>query len=255
MRIYVCAKHVPDTASTITVVDHNRYDESVKFIMNPYDEIAVEEAVRVKQQQGDSEVIVITVGGEGAVSTLRAALAMGADRAILIKTDEGLDSIMTARALKKAIEQEGKPDLVFAGKQSIDREGMQTMYRLAEALGMATVSNVVAFSMVDGQVGVEREMEAGARETVEMRIPCLVGAGRGLNTPRLPKFSDIIKAKKAEIKQIDLADLELARPSSSVSIIQLRAAQRQRRHIIFQGTPDEAVNQLAQFITEEIKVS
>jgi electron transfer flavoprotein beta subunit len=136
MKIYVCVKHVPDSAATITIRGKNQIDENVTFLLNPYDEHAVEEAARLKAQIGDSEVVAVTLGKEAAINTLQSALAMGADRGILIKTDDRPDSILTARALKTAIEQDGKPDIIFTGKESIDSEGMQTMFRLAAALGM-----------------------------------------------------------------------------------------------------------------------
>ena len=126
MRIYVCIKHVPDSAANIAVTDTNQFDESVKFVMNPYDEIAVEEALKTKERIEDSEVIVVTVGKEDAAASIRYALAMGADREIVIRTDDRLDSLLTYTALKAAIEQDGKPDIIFGGKVSIDSEGMQS---------------------------------------------------------------------------------------------------------------------------------
>ena len=127
MQIYVCVKHVPDTAAKITVVDGSGFAETCKFIVNPYDEYAVEEGVQLKNQAGGGEVVIVTVGKESAVNTMRAALALGADRGILVKTDaQFVDSALTAQALKKAVEQDGGADVIFCGRQSIDSEGMQT---------------------------------------------------------------------------------------------------------------------------------
>ena len=127
MKIYVCVKHVPDTAAKITVVGDSGFAESCKFIVNPY-----------------------------------AALALGADRGILVRTDaQFLDSGLTSRALQKAIEQDGGADLIFCGRQSIDSEGMQTPYRLAQAMDMAVVSDVVALSVGDGKAVAEREIGGG----------------------------------------------------------------------------------------------
>ncbi|MGD8468500.1 MAG: electron transfer flavoprotein subunit beta/FixA family protein, partial [Desulfobacterales bacterium] len=147
MKIYVCVKHVPDSAATITIREKNQIDESVTFLLNPYDEHAVEEAARLNAKTEGSEVVAVTVGKEAAVTTLQSALAMGADRGILIKTDNRPDSILTARALKAAIQQDGKPDIIFTGKESIDSEGMQTMFRLAAALDVPVATNVVAFAI------------------------------------------------------------------------------------------------------------
>ena len=144
MRIYVCVKHVPDTAAKITVVDGSGFAETCKFIVNPYDEYAVEEAVQLKEKAGEGEVVVVTVGKEAAVNTMRSALAIGADRGILVKTEaQFVDSRLTAGAIKAAIEQDGAPDLILCGKQSIDSEGMQTPFRLAQAMDLAVVTDVV----------------------------------------------------------------------------------------------------------------
>jgi electron transfer flavoprotein beta subunit len=251
MRLYVCVKHVPDSAATIVVKNGNGFDESVKCVMNPYDEFAVEEAVRVKEQNGNSEVVAVTLGREAAMETLRSALAMGADRGILIKAAERPDSLVTARALKEAILQDGMPDIVFTGKQSIDSEGMQTMYRVAAELNMPVANNVVAFSVAEGRVTVEREVEGGAREVLEMSLPCVVGAGKGLNIPRYPKFSDIMKARRKQVKQLDLVSLGFKKPHSGVEILELRLALEKRRRMILQGQPGEVVQQLAQLLREE----
>ena len=144
MQIYVCVKHVPDTAANIKVVEPAGFDESVKFVVNPYDEYGLEEALQIMAKAGGGEVVVVTVGKESAISSLRTALAVGATRGILVKTDaQFLDSGLTSRALQKAIQQDGTPDLVFTGKQSVDSEGMQTPYRLAVALDMPVVTEVV----------------------------------------------------------------------------------------------------------------
>ena len=116
MKIYVCVKHVPDTAATIRIGTDDCIDENITFIMNPYDENAVEEAVRLKKQTVDADVIAVTLGKGAAEATLRSAMAMGADRAILVKSESNHDSISTARALCAAIQRDGDPDIVFTGK-------------------------------------------------------------------------------------------------------------------------------------------
>ena len=115
MNIYVCVKHVPDTAARITILENHQIDDRITFIMNPYDENAIEEAVRVKSALSDAEIIAVTLGSQAAEATLQSALAMGADRGILIQTDESPDSLVTAAALKAAIETDGQPELIFTG--------------------------------------------------------------------------------------------------------------------------------------------
>ena len=168
MKIYVCVKHVPDTAARITILGKSRIDERVTFIMNPYDENAIEEAARIKNETSDAEVIAVTLGSQAAEATLQSALAMGADRGILIKTEDHPDSMVTAAALKAAIESDGQPGLIFTGKESIDSEGFQTMYRLAAGFSIPAASNVVSFSLESDSAVVECEMEGGSREVIEM---------------------------------------------------------------------------------------
>jgi electron transfer flavoprotein beta subunit len=255
MKIFVCVKHVPDTAAKITVVDGTGFAETCKFIVNPYDEYAIEEAVQLTTQAGGGEVVIVTVGRESAINTMRAALALGAHRGILIKTDaQFLDSALTSQALQKAIEADGAADLIFCGKQSIDNEGMQTPFRLARALDMPVVTDVVSLSIGDGKAVAEREIGGGAREVLELSMPCIVGATRGLNEPRYPKLPDIMKAKKKEIKQIDMADLGLDLAAALTEIVHLEAVPERGDARILEGTSRESVEQLVRILKEEEKV-
>ena len=255
MKIYVCVKHVPDTAARITVVGGTGFAETCKFIVNPYDEYSVEEAVQLKKQAGQGEVIVVTVGKEAAINTMRSALALGADRGILVKTDaQFLDSALTGQALKKAIEQDGAPDLIFCGKQSIDSEGMQTPFRLAKALNIPVVTDVVGLSITDGKARVEREIGGGSREVIEMTLPGVIGATRGLNEPHYPKLPDIMKAKKKEVKQIDIAELGLDLASPRTEIVSLRAVPERGQARMMEGSTREMVEELVRILKEEDKI-
>ena len=255
MKIYVCVKHVPDTAARITVVGGTGFAETCKFIVNPYDEYSVEEAVQLKKQAGQGEVIVVTVGKEAAINTMRSALALGADRGILVKTDaQFLDSALTGQALKKAIEQDGVPDLIFCGKQSIDSEGMQTPFRLAKAFKMPVVTDVVGLSITDGKARVEREIGGGSREVIEMTLPGVIGATRGLNEPHYPKLPDIMKAKKKEVKQIDIAELGLDLASPQTEIVSLEAVPERGQARMMEGSTREMVEELVRILKEEDKI-
>jgi electron transfer flavoprotein beta subunit len=254
MKIIVCVKHVPDTAANIKVVGENGYDESVKFVMNPYDEYAVEEAVRTVQKNG-GEVVVVSVGKQSAVNTVRSALAVGADRGILVKTDsQFLDTATTALALKAAIEKDGKPDLVFTGKQSVDSEGMQTHYRLAEKLGLPVASEVTAFRLENGKAIVACEVGGGDREVIEMSTPCVIGATKGLNEPRYPKLPDILKAKKKPLVEMDLADLGIATSPVSATMTSLTQVKERGAATMMQGSVKEMVKDLVNRLENEAKV-
>jgi electron transfer flavoprotein beta subunit len=255
MKIYVCVKHVPDTAAKITVVGGTGFAETCKFIINPYDEYSVEEAVQLKKRAGQGEVIVVTVGREAAITTMRSALALGADRGILVKTDsQFLDSALTGQALKKVIEQDGAPDLIFCGKQSIDSEGMQTPFRLAKAFDMPVVTDVVGLSITEGVAIVEREIGGGAREVVEMPLPGVIGATRGLNEPHYPKLPDIMKAKKKEVKQLDIAELGLDLASPQTELLHLEAVPERGQARMMEGSTREMVEELVRILREEEKV-
>ena len=254
MNLYVCVKHVPDSAATITIREKNKIDEDITFLLNPYDENAVAEATALRDRIENSEVIVVTLGKEGALNTLQSALAMGADRGLLIKTDHQPDSILTARALAAAIEQDGKPDIIFTGKESIDSEGMQTMFRLGAALDIPVASNVVEFSTENGLALVQCEMEAGVRQVLEMPLPCIIGAGKGLNTPKYPTFMDIRNARKKEVRQIDLEDLNLEKPAVGMKIIELKPAVENRQAKELKGSPQEMVRQLVEVLRDEAKI-
>ena len=252
MRIYVCVKHVPDTAARITVIGGTSFAETCKFIVNPYDEYAVEEAVRLAQKAGGGEVVVVTVGKEAAVASLRAALALGPQRGILVKTDaQFVDSRTTALALQKAIAADGAPDLVLTGKQSVDSEGMQTPYRLAQALGMPVVSDVVKLTVEGRRAVIEREVEGGSREVLEVGLPCVIGATRGLNEPHYPKLPEIMQAKKKEIKVVPLAELGLGADGGCTEIVQLVATAERGQARMLEGSAREKVEQLVSLLEQE----
>jgi electron transfer flavoprotein beta subunit len=256
MQIYVCVKHVPDTAAKINIVGDTGYkDTACKFIINPYDEYAVEEAVQRVEKEGNGEVIVVTVGPAAAVSTIRAAMAMGAHRGILVKIQgQFMDSTLTALALKAAIEQDGTPDIIFTGKNAVDTEGFQTPYRLAAAMDLPIVSEVVKLEINNGQGIAEREVGGGTRQVLEMKLPGIIGATKGLNEPRYPKFPDIMKAKKKEIKEIDLDQLELDTAAGQTQLLKLEAVPERSGARIMQGSIREQVTELVRILSEEDKV-
>ncbi len=254
MKIYVCVKHVPDTAARIKAVGDTGFDESVKFVLNPYDEYAVEEAVQLVKKMG-GEVVIVSVGKKAAVNTIRSALAVGADRAILVKTDEQfMDSGYTARILKAAIEQDGTPDLIFTGKQSVDSEGMQTHYRLAAAFGIPVATEVVSFEIKGDRAVVACEVGGGDREVLELALPCVIGATKGLNEPRYPKLPDILKSKKKEIKQIEIGSLGITPSSKRATLMKLEPVPERGEAKMLEGNTREMVEALIRLLKEEDKV-
>ncbi len=255
MKIYVCVKHVPDTANNITVAGENAYDDSdVKFIINPYDEFGLEEAVSIVEDKG-GEVVVVTVGKDDATTTIRSALAMGADRAIHVKTDsQFLDSSLTAKALKAAMDKDGLPDMIFTGKGSVDSESFQTQYRLAKALGMPIVNDVSTLNLEGDKVTVSGEVGNGAKQLVQMSLPCVIGATKGLNEPRYPKVMQVMKAKKKEVKEIELSDLGVDVGESKVIMEKLVLVPERSGGKLLTGSVDDQVTELVRILTDDEKV-
>jgi electron transfer flavoprotein beta subunit len=252
MQIYVCVKHVPDTAANIKVVGENGFDHaSCKFIANPYDEYAVEQAVQLTEKNG-GEVIIVTVGKAAAGGTIRAAMAMGAHRGILVTVDsQFLDSQTTARALQAAIEQDGQADIVLTGKGAVDTEGFQTLYRLAAGMNLPVVNEINKMELSDGKATVRHEIGGGAREILEVSLPCVLGATKGLNDPRYPKFPDIMKAKKKPVKEIALADLGICADAPASELLKLEKVPERTGARMLDGDVHQAVEELVRVLKEE----
>ncbi|MDD0854781.1 electron transfer flavoprotein subunit beta/FixA family protein [Halobacteriovorax sp. GB3] len=210
MNIFVCIKQVPDTETKITPKADGSFIEttSIKWIMNPYDEFAVEQALLTKQANSGSTVTVVRVGGVKDTEALRTALAMGADEAILVEGDDNLDSFMTAKAIKGAIEKSGKtPDVVFTGKQAIDDDCLQVPQLVAQMMDLPHVSVVVECNEEGGKYTLKREIEGGAMEVYEVNAPVVIACNKGLNTPRYASLPGIMKAKRKPLTQHSLADV------------------------------------------------
>ena len=212
MKIFVCIKQVPDTESKIKVGANGTSIDTagIKWILNPYDEFAVEEAIRFKEKNAGSTVTVVTAGPDRAVEALRTALAMGCDEAIHVALPETADSYLAAKALAKAIEKNGPAHLVFTGKQAIDDDAAQVHQALAEFLGLPSVTVVVRAQYGANSVTAEREIEGGAIEKYEVATPCVIAAQKGMNEPRYASLPNIMKAKKKEVKKFALGDLGLS---------------------------------------------
>lgn len=255
MKICVCVKHVPDTAATIKLEGENGFkDSEIKFVANPYDEYGVEEAVSLVEKQG-GEVVIVTVGKASAVTTIRGAMAMGAHRAILVKTQgQFLDSGLTADALKIVMEQDGLPDMIFTGKGSVDTESFQTQYRLAKSLNLPIVNEVSKLTVDNGKALAERETGGGEKQVIEMNLPCVIGATKGLNEPRYPKFPDIMKAKKKEIREIEISSLGIDESKGMVVIEKLESVPERSGARMLEGSVDEQVTELVRILKKDEKI-
>jgi electron transfer flavoprotein beta subunit len=208
MKIFVCVKQVPDTETKIKLKpDGAAIDPAgVKWVMNPYDEFAVEEAIKMRESGKATAVIAISVGPKSrVVETLRTALAMGADEAVVVDAPEDLDSMTTAKALSGAIKAEGGDmKCVFTGKLAIDDNAAAVSQMLAENLGLPHATVVSKLEFGDNTVTVEREVEGGTREILQLKGPAVIAANKGLNMPRYASLPGIMKAKKKTIKELTL---------------------------------------------------
>jgi electron transfer flavoprotein beta subunit len=244
----VCVKQVADTETRVKVAgDGKSLDPAgVTWILNPYDEFAVEQALRVKEKAGAGEVIVISMGGAGVATTLRNALAMGADRAIHLRSDTAADPLSVARALAAEIAALA-PRLVWLGKQAVDDDAAQVGPMLAELLHVPAVTAIATFELEGEKATVEREIEGG-REVVEVQLPALFTADKGLNEPRYASLKGIMAAKK---KPIEEKPAVLGDPTLDVVSLALPPA-RSAGRIVGQGV--DGVAELVRVLHEEAKV-
>lgn len=212
MKILVPIKRAVDYNVKIRVKSDNSGIElaNVKMSVNPFDEIAVEEAVRLKEAGKATEIVVVSIGPEKAQEQLRTAMAIGADRGILIKTDDpidlcGVEPLAVAKTLKAIVEKE-KPDLVIMGKQSIDDDSNQTGQMLSALLGWSQGTFASELNLKDGIAHVTREIDGGL-ETIEIKTPAIITTDLRLNEPRYAKLPDIMKAKKKPLDIMEPSEL------------------------------------------------
>jgi electron transfer flavoprotein beta subunit len=207
MKVLVAVKRVVDYNVKIRVKSDQSGVETanVKMSMNPFDEIAVEEAVRLKEAGTAEEVIAVSMGPQQAQETIRTALAMGADRGVLVQSDEDLQPLAIAKLLKAVVEKES-PDLVIVGKQAIDDDSNQTGQMLAALLGWSQGTFASKVELDGGQAKVIREVDGGL-ETIDIKMPAVVTTDLRLNEPRYASLPNIMKAKKKPIDTLAPADL------------------------------------------------
>tara|TARA_B100000795_G_scaffold265889_1_gene248327 strand:- start:493 stop:1242 length:750 start_codon:yes stop_codon:yes gene_type:complete len=201
MKVLVPIKRVVDYNVKIRVKSDNSGVElsNIKMSMNPFDEIAVEEAIRLKEAGTVSEIIVISIGPQQAQETIRTALAMGADRGILIKTDELVEPLNVAKLIKGVSEEE-KPEIIILGKQAIDDDSNQTGQMLAALLGWSQGTFASELKFSDGKINVIREIDGGL-QTIDIKLPSIITTDLRLNEPRYASLPNIMKAKKKPIDE------------------------------------------------------
>lgn len=223
MNIFVCIKQVPATETKIKINGTNNGIDStgVKFIVSPYDEFAIEEALRVKEKNAGSTVTVFTLGPNRTTEALRTALAMGCDNAVWVDAPEDFDSFQTAKALAEAVKKEGAFDIIFTGKQAIDGDCAQVSQTLATFLEIPYATVVLSAEYGD-KITAKREIEGSTLEVIELPKPCLIAAQKGMNEPRFASLPNIMKAKKKEIKTLKASDLGVSEADRKIKIVSLQ---------------------------------
>lgn len=259
MNIFVFVKRVPDTESKIRINQETGriVEEGLTFVLNPYDEYAVEEALRLREGKG-GKVTIISVGPEEALVVLKKCLAMGADEAVLLKDDtpETYDGLRIAKIIASAIEKKFPEfDLLLFGKQSMGADNAQVPAMVAELIGLPQV-NVVTKLEIEGNKGLAyREIE-GALEKASFSLPAVISAQKGLNEPRYETLKGIMAAKRKEIPILALEDLGLKEEElvSNLEMIKLEGPPPRKAGQIVQEEPDVAAKKLVQYLHEEAKV-
>ncbi|KAF1084630.1 Electron transfer flavoprotein subunit beta [Sporotomaculum syntrophicum] len=253
MKILVCLKQTFDTEAKVVLDGNGKIDrKGVSMIVNPYDEFAVEEALKIVEKDGGS-VTVISVGDAGAQDALRQALAMGADDAVLVDVgDTELDEYSTATILAKAISGM-EYDLILGGFRAIDDGSAQVCGRVAEILNIPVVNVITKLEVAGGKATATREIEGG-NEVVEVALPAVFTAQKGLNEPRYPSMKGIMKAKKKPLAKKSLADLGLDAIAPKVKAISFSLPEARQAGKVLQGEVADTTAELAKLLREEAKV-
>jgi len=249
VKILVTVKRVPDPETVIKINADGTgiATDNIKWVVNPFDEYGIEEALRLKEKVAGSEVVLVSIGVATSQEQLRTGLAMGADRAILVKSDDALEPLAVARVLAKVVETE-KPDIVLLGKQAIDDDANAVGQMLAEILGwpQATFASKVELAGDQKSAKVTREVDGGL-ETLNVPLPAIVTADLRLNEPRYASLPGIMKARKKELKEIPVGDLGVD-VAPKVRITKLETPPKRSA-----GRKVESVQELVRLLHDEAK--
>lgn len=261
MEIVVLVKQVPDTESMISIADDgvSIKKQDIKWIMNPYDELAVEEALQIRDAQGGT-VTILSMGPQKTIEAIRTALAMGADQGVHINDPEaeGSDALATAKILSAALKTMPH-DLIIAGHRAVDEDNYQVASAVAEYLGIPQISMVVKAELGDGKIKCHRTLEGGA-VVIEASLPAMITTQRGLNEPRYASLPGIMKAKKKPVDEKTVADLgvdsaAVGAANRKVKIKALNFPPERQAVLMIEGeTSADIAAQLVKVLHEETKI-
>ncbi|HLP17516.1 MAG TPA: electron transfer flavoprotein subunit beta/FixA family protein [Bacteroidota bacterium] len=253
MKILVCVKQVADMESAFKIDAAGTWidEREIAFRMNEYDEYAVEQAVRIKEQrEGDTDITILSIGPQRVTETVKKALAMGGDRGVHVSDDASarkdpwqIASIIAAFAIDKQF------DLIFTGMQSQDRGSAQVGVFTAERLGIPCVTTVVEFVLEGGDVTAARELEGGVKMIVKFGLPAVVTCQLGLNRPRYPTLPNIMKARQKEIKSIPVS--ELLNEDPLLSVEKIYHPEKKNHAVVLEGEVSELADRVAVMLKEK----
>jgi electron transfer flavoprotein beta subunit len=261
MNSIVCLKEVPDTETRIEVREGQIVEEGVQYVVNPYDEYALEEALKWQEEYGGS-VTLVSLGPERARESILKGLAMGADEVYHLSDEafQGGGSCATAKALAAAITKLGDYDAIFCGKQAVDDDSASVGIMLAELLDLPHVSVVSSLEIAEGakSARAERDIEGG-KEVIEMPLPAVITAQKGLNEPRYPSFRGIRQARKKPFTQWTVADVgldagEVGAAGAKLQVVRVLPPPERPPGRIIEGEPAEAAAEVVRLLREEAKV-
>src|SRR5690625_867547 len=256
MNIYVLLKKTFDTEDKIEIVDGEIDDDGAEFIINPYDEYAVEEAIVQRDEHG-GEVTVVTIGDEDSEKQLRTALAMGADKAVLINTEFDLDEgdQYTTEKILEAYFSDKDPDLILAGNVAIDEASGQVGPRLATQLDIPYVTTIVDLEIDGDTVSIDKDVE-GDVEKIETSLPLLVTCQQGLNEPRYPSLPGIMQARQKPLEELELDDLDMDEDdvAPKTETIEVFLPPEKAAGRILEGDIEDQVKELVTLLKDEAKV-
>ncbi|RLQ98006.1 electron transfer flavoprotein subunit beta/FixA family protein [Falsibacillus albus] len=256
MNIFVLMKRTFDTEERITISGGQINEDGAEFIINPYDEYAVEEAIQLRDEHG-GEITVVTVGSEESEKQLRTALAMGADKAVLINTEDDLeygDQFTTAKILAEFLKDKDA-DIILGGNVAIDGGSGQVGPRVAELLDIPYVTTITKLEIDGDKATVVRDVE-GDSEVIETTLPLLVTAQQGLNEPRYPSLPGIMKAKKKPLEELELDDLDLDEDDveAKTKTIEIYLPPKKEAGKVLEGELEDQVKELVTLLNKEAKV-
>ncbi|MFQ6084161.1 MAG: electron transfer flavoprotein subunit beta/FixA family protein [Candidatus Aminicenantia bacterium] len=259
MNILVFVKQVPDTESKIRIASDRKsiIEDDLTFILNPYDEYAIEEALRIREKR-EGKVTAISIGPERAIAAIRKCLAMGADEGFLVKDEAGelYDALRISRIIAQTIKKKFPDyDLILFGKQSVGADNSSVPSMVAEFLNLPQINVVTELTLEENKCVALREIE-GALEEVEFSLPAVISAQKGLNEPRYETLKGIMMAKRKEIPVITLEELELSEEelTSAIEINQIDPPPPRPAGKIIEGTPEEAAKKLVELLHNEAKI-